>query len=222
MLAFKGHTRSGALDGGWVGALDISPSSLPLPWPCNSHLMYATVDQKDFGMCRLASDCSLLLPLQALKAAFTALMTADSEKVAAAISALVARLSQEQAGGKKLGTKEELVLRLNQQYPGDVGVLSAFFLNLVSREVKACSGCCTVGTLPGFARVRRVHVWWTSCCWVNFILVGIAWSSLSRPNCLAAESVAFFLTGLGQIMAHCRECFGTSAIGLWRLPLPFS
>jgi len=68
----------------------------------------------------------------ALKAAFTALMTADSEKVAAAISALVAHLSQEQAGGKKLGTKEELVLRLNQQYPGDVGVLSAFFLNLVS------------------------------------------------------------------------------------------
>jgi hypothetical protein len=35
--------------------------------------------------------------------------------------------------GGKLSPKEALVLRLNAQYPGDVGVLSAFFLNLVRR-----------------------------------------------------------------------------------------
>ncbi|WIA28896.1 hypothetical protein OEZ86_011420 [Tetradesmus obliquus] len=66
----------------------------------------------------------------ALKAAFTALMTCDAEKVAGAIDTLVQRLNQE-AAGRALSEKEALVLRLNQQYPNDVGVLSAFFLNQV-------------------------------------------------------------------------------------------
>lgn len=69
--------------------------------------------------------------LQALKAAFTALMTAESDKVSGAISSLVARLNQEAEGGRALSDKERLVLRLNSQYPNDVGVLSAFFLNQV-------------------------------------------------------------------------------------------
>lgn len=68
---------------------------------------------------------------QALKAAFTALMTAESDKVSGAISSLVARLNQEQERGRTLSDKERLVLRLNSQYPNDVGVLSAFFLNQV-------------------------------------------------------------------------------------------
>lgn len=68
----------------------------------------------------------------ALKAAFTALMTADAGEVAEAIGALVERLEGKKAAGSPLSVKESLVLRLNQQYPGDVGVLSAFFLNLVS------------------------------------------------------------------------------------------
>jgi hypothetical protein len=58
-------------------------------------------------------------------------MTCDSGKVAEAIATLVARLQQEQAGGRALSAKESLVLRLDTQYPKDVGVLSAFFLNLV-------------------------------------------------------------------------------------------
>lgn len=70
---------------------------------------------------------------QALKAAFTALMTAESDKVSGAISSLVARLNQEAEGGRALSDKERLVLRLNSQYPNDVGVLSAFFLNQVGR-----------------------------------------------------------------------------------------
>ena len=52
----------------------------------------------------------------ALKEAFTALMTADADKVAAAIEALVARLSKE-AATRKLTAKEQLILRLNEQYP---------------------------------------------------------------------------------------------------------
>jgi hypothetical protein len=74
----------------------------------------------------------MMPPPQALKAAFTALMTCDAAKVSAAISSLVARLNQEAQGGRQLSDKEQLVLRLNTQYPGDVGVLSAFFLNQVT------------------------------------------------------------------------------------------
>jgi mannose-6-phosphate isomerase len=59
-------------------------------------------------------------------------MTADAEVVAGATRALVARLQQEADSGRALSDKEALVLTLNQQYPDDVGVMSAFFLNLVS------------------------------------------------------------------------------------------
>ncbi|CAK0769933.1 hypothetical protein CVIRNUC_003717 [Coccomyxa viridis] len=68
----------------------------------------------------------------ALKAAFGILMTADPVKVGTAVTALESRLKAIQKGGARpLTDKEELVLRLNAQYPQDVGVLSAFFLNLV-------------------------------------------------------------------------------------------
>ena len=53
---------------------------------------------------------------EALKEAFTALMTADAGKVAGAIDALAARLTKE-AATRKLTAKEQLILRLNEQYP---------------------------------------------------------------------------------------------------------
>ena len=54
-------------------------------------------------------------------------------QVAGAVKDLVERLEGVRAGGTRaLTPKEELVLRLNEQYPLDVGVLSAFFLNLVT------------------------------------------------------------------------------------------
>ena len=55
------------------------------------------------------------------------------EQVAGAVTQLVERLEGVRAGGtRELTPKEALVLRLNEQYPLDVGVLSAFFLNLVT------------------------------------------------------------------------------------------
>lgn len=52
-------------------------------------------------------------------------------QVAAAIATITQRL---QSGGLqgRLTAKEGLLLRLNEQYPGDVGVLAALFLNLVT------------------------------------------------------------------------------------------
>jgi len=65
----------------------------------------------------------------ALKDAFTALMTADPQSVAEQVEILDDRLQQQQQ--QKLTPKEKLIMRLHQQYPHDVGVLSVFFLNLV-------------------------------------------------------------------------------------------
>lgn len=49
--------------------------------------------------------------------------------MATAIQVMTKRLLSER---RPLTDKEKLVLRLNEQYPLDVGVLSAFFLNLVT------------------------------------------------------------------------------------------
>ncbi|CAL5220012.1 g1957 [Coccomyxa viridis] len=71
----------------------------------------------------------------ALKAAFGILMTAEASKVATAIKAMESRLKAIQKSGERpLTDKEELALRLNKQYPQDVGILSAFFLNLVKLQ----------------------------------------------------------------------------------------
>lgn len=56
-------------------------------------------------------------------------------QVAAAITAMEGRLKAvKKSGERPLTYKEELALRLNKQYPRDVGVLSAFFLNLVKLQ----------------------------------------------------------------------------------------
>lgn len=54
--------------------------------------------------------------------------------MAGQVKALAARLDKESLGGRALTPKDALVLRLNAQYPADVGVLSAYFLNLVVLE----------------------------------------------------------------------------------------
>ena len=77
------------------------------------------------------------------------------EQVAGAIKELIERLDGVRAGGKReLTPKEELVLRLNKQYPLDVGVLSAFFLNLVTLKAGQVSLALLTEWIPGL-RVRR-------------------------------------------------------------------
>jgi hypothetical protein len=75
-------------------------------------------------------------------------MTSEQGAVTQAVSRLVSRLeAKQQQQGQELTEKEALALRLNTQYPGgDVGVLSCFFLNLVSRVlmvIKTCTGSCS-------------------------------------------------------------------------------
>ncbi|KAJ7460679.1 mannose-6-phosphate isomerase [Mycena latifolia] len=68
----------------------------------------------------------------ALKNLFAALMTADEAAVKAQLDLLVARYK---AGGAKVEAESqdivELVLRLDSQFPGDIGIFCAFLLNYV-------------------------------------------------------------------------------------------
>lgn len=97
------------------------------------------------------------LPSQALKAAFTVLMTASQEVVTAAVRALVERLRAVPAGD--LSEHEALALRLNDQFPDDVGLMSAFFLNLVSSRPRVASG-----DLNGAAAHSTVGIWHPRLC----------------------------------------------------------
>ncbi|KAJ7089764.1 RmlC-like cupin domain-containing protein [Mycena belliarum] len=68
----------------------------------------------------------------ALKNLFAALMTADEAAVKAQLDLLVARYK---AGGAKVEAESQdivaLVLRLDSQFPGDIGIFCAFLLNYV-------------------------------------------------------------------------------------------
>ncbi|GKU97583.1 hypothetical protein SLEP1_g10715 [Rubroshorea leprosula] len=66
----------------------------------------------------------------ALRSTFTQLMSANEEMTTKAISMLKSRLQLE-SKLRRLTDKEQLVLLLEKQYPGDIGVISAFFLNYV-------------------------------------------------------------------------------------------
>ncbi|XP_062150591.1 mannose-6-phosphate isomerase 1-like isoform X3 [Alnus glutinosa] len=65
-----------------------------------------------------------------LRSAFTQLMLASKETITEAVSKIKSRLHME-SQVRQLTDKELLVLRLEKQYPGDVGVISAFFFNYV-------------------------------------------------------------------------------------------
>jgi len=64
-----------------------------------------------------------------LKAMFSALMKADDQLVAEQVARLVARLEGET--GENFKEERELVLLLNKEFPGDVGIFCTYALNIV-------------------------------------------------------------------------------------------
>ena len=79
---------------------------------------------------------------KALQAAFSALMKVDKSTIASAAKKLVASAEKEGdnfagGGGPSNGGKElaDLVIRLNGQFEGDVGLFVLFFLNYVKLEI---------------------------------------------------------------------------------------
>ncbi|MCL7045478.1 hypothetical protein MKW94_017738 [Papaver nudicaule] len=65
-----------------------------------------------------------------LRSIFTILMSASKDLVSEMVSKMKDRLTAE-SEVRQLTEKEQLVLRLENQYPADVGVISAFFFNYV-------------------------------------------------------------------------------------------
>ena len=76
-------------------------------------------------------------------------------QVGAAVAKMAKRLGAEH-DEHALNKKEALALRLNMQYPGDVGVLSAFFLNLV--ELQPLQVEATTIYSSGCASVKRLRI----------------------------------------------------------------
>ncbi|XP_004233489.2 mannose-6-phosphate isomerase 1-like [Solanum lycopersicum] len=65
-----------------------------------------------------------------LQSVFTELMSANKDVVAEVIAKLISRLHVKNQA-RELTEKEQVVLRLEKQYPADIGVLAAFLLNYV-------------------------------------------------------------------------------------------
>lgn len=79
---------------------------------------------------------------KALQSAFTKVMNADKDALASAAEELLQAAQSEGAkfageGGPSNGGKElaDLVIRLNSQFPGDIGLFVQFFLNYVKLEI---------------------------------------------------------------------------------------
>lgn len=65
-----------------------------------------------------------------LQSLFTTLMSASSDAISQALTKLISRLNTKKEE-RELSDKEKLVLRLEKQYPGDVGVIAVFLFNHV-------------------------------------------------------------------------------------------
>ena len=74
---------------------------------------------------------------EALKAAFSSFMTADSDKVTENLTPLIERLSS--VDWSMRTPTESLVLRCNDQFPGDIGCFCPFFLNYITLQPGGCA-----------------------------------------------------------------------------------
>ena len=70
--------------------------------------------------------------MSALRGAFSALMLADTERVKPCVGKLVARIAALDLDLRSAA--DALVLRLHEQYPFDVGIFCAYFLNILTLE----------------------------------------------------------------------------------------
>ena len=133
-------------------------------------------------------------------------------QVAGAIKELVERLDGVRVGGTRaLTPKEALVLRLNDQYPLDVGVLSAFFLNLVPLKAGQVPG--SPPTVQGF---QGLGICSSACEGGRRLCDAVTRAARVLPRVHAAEGV-FLLqacsehaVGLAAVMQYAAPCQASS------------
>ena len=94
------------------------------------------------GLGTSSSDQDAVSNKKALQSAFSALMNSDKTDIESAAHALVSAANQEGEkfageGGPSNGGQElaDLVVRLNGQFEGDIGLFVLFFLNYVKLEI---------------------------------------------------------------------------------------
>jgi mannose-6-phosphate isomerase class I len=73
-------------------------------------------------------------PHAALRALYSALMTADHALVETNVNALVERLCSDSATGSSAAAWNSLILDLHAQYGADIGIFSIFFFNVLSLQ----------------------------------------------------------------------------------------
>ncbi|CAN1219221.1 Mannose-6-phosphate isomerase 2 [Linum perenne] len=96
---------------------------------CNIPEIVELIDSKDvYQLLQINHRVEAEKVKSVLRSIFTQLMSASREMTTKAVSKLKIRL-QMQSQVKQLTDKENLVLKLEKQYPDDIGVISAFFLN---------------------------------------------------------------------------------------------
>ncbi|KAG4926150.1 hypothetical protein GYH30_051504 [Glycine max] len=101
------------------GVLHTVPEIVELVGATNTNLVLQTNDQDGEEKVK-----------PVLQAVFTDLMSASKDRVTDAVNRLKSCLLKK-SEVRQLTDKEQLVLRLEKQYPADVGVIAAFFLNHV-------------------------------------------------------------------------------------------
>ncbi|VDL54148.1 unnamed protein product [Hymenolepis diminuta] len=91
-------------------------------------------------LAELTSNPSEVSKEETIRSLYSHLMHSSSEKVEAAINSLVEKFTQSSGSNLKdiedvdSSSVVELFLRLNQQFPGDVGCLSVFFFNYIKMK----------------------------------------------------------------------------------------
>ncbi|MBW0498845.1 hypothetical protein O181_038560 [Austropuccinia psidii MF-1] len=66
-----------------------------------------------------------------LKELFSKLMNAPDQSVIDQVTKLIKRIQSNGGRQKEFGTDEELLLRLNEQFPNDIGIFCTFLLNVI-------------------------------------------------------------------------------------------
>ncbi|KAL9230097.1 hypothetical protein vseg_005488 [Gypsophila vaccaria] len=108
---------------GFVGMEDLQKTIESVP-EISQLVGSAVVDQ----IAKIAPEDGEEKAKAALRQLFTQIMSASDLLIAEVLAKLISRLRKKE----NLTPEEKLVLRLEEQYPGDVGVLAAFLMNFVT------------------------------------------------------------------------------------------
>ena len=120
---------------------------------------------------------------QAVKKAFSALMTSSPDVVSVQLNKLLKRIMDKKSSGHDVSADcGELLLRLNSQFPGDVGCFCIYFLNHI--VLKPGEAMFLGPNLPHayLAGGERYLFNFLSSRWQFSLLISVNFSDISSDN----------------------------------------